>query len=200
MVDGSVDIQMDNPGGPPVVIRSRTSQDHALITRMYEEILADEVDFFIVNVRDSLEIARWFEPNEFVQTIALVAEVNREIVGEAVLMRQKNPRLSHVGNIRFYIRPEWRKAGLGATLVSSLFTQATRIGIEKICIDLPDPAARKFDSMLTRNGFSREAVLHNHFRSGSGEKMDIVIYGRDLEELWHRISDWVSNYGRAMEY
>ncbi|HPQ40167.1 MAG TPA: GNAT family N-acetyltransferase [bacterium] len=193
-------IQRENQPDQDVTIRPRTSDDHSAITALYGNIPVEETEYFVVDVQNSTVISQWFEPNDFVETVALVAETSEAIVGEAVLVRQKNPRLSHVGNIRFYIHPDWRKAGLGATLVSSLFTSAMNMGIEKICIYLPEPGAQRFDAMLSRNGFSKEAILRNHYRSRNGTKRDIIVYGRDLEELWHRISDWVSNYGRAMEY
>ena len=183
-----------------VTIRPRASVDHEAVVRFYDSIPSEEAEFFIVDIKDPTVLAKWFEPNDFVDTIAMLAESEGNIVGEAVLIRQKNPRLTHVGNIRFYIHPEFRNAGLGASLVSSLFTCAMNKGIEKICIYMPEMAARKFQKMLARNGFSKEAVLKDHYRTRAGEKTDVIVYGRDLEEVWHRISDWVSNYGRAMEY
>lgn len=200
MGNPKIKIERDNGPDREVTIRPRTSDDHSAIIDLYRNIPADETEYFVADVKNSAVISQWFEPNDFVETVALVAESSDAIIGEAVLVRQKNPRLAHVGNIRFYIHPDWRKAGLGATLVSTLFTTAMNMGIEKICIYLPEPGARRFDPMLARNGFSKEAVLRDHFRSRNGIKHDIIVYGRDLEELWHRISDWVNNYGRAMEY
>jgi len=193
-------LQRENQPDRDVTIRPRTSEDHSAIITLYQNIPAEEIDYFVADVKNSAVVSQWFEPNDFVETVALVAESSDELIGEAVLVRQKNPRLAHVGNIRFYIHPDWRKAGLGATLVSSLFTTAMNMGIEKICVYLPEPGAHRFDPMLSRNGFSKEAVLKDHFRTQNGSRCDIIVYGRDLEELWHRISDWVSNYGRAMEY
>mgnify|MGYP001576777401 CR=1 FL=1 len=200
MTELTFNLKREDHDDIPVTIRPRTSVDHEAVVNFYDSIPVEEAEFFIVDIKDPAVLAQWFEPNDFVDTIAMLAESEGKIVGEAVLIRQKNPRLTHVGNIRFYIHPDFRKAGLGASLVSSLFTRAMNNGIEKICIYMPEMAANKFQKMLARNGFSKEAVLKDHYRTRAGEKTDIIVYGRDLEEVWHRISDWVSNYGRAMEY
>ncbi|MCD4655627.1 GNAT family N-acetyltransferase [bacterium] len=183
-----------------VKIRPRTSEDHSGVMKLYSDISREELEYFVADVEDSQMISQLFEPNPFVETIALVAESANGIVGEAVLVREKNPHVSHVGNVRFYIHPEWRKMGIGATLVSSIFAKAINHGIERICVYLPEVPVKKFDKMLSRKDFSKEAVLKNHYRSQTGEKMDIIVYGRDLEQLWHRISDWVSNYDKAMDF
>lgn len=200
MTQLTFNLELNNGRHCEVTIRPRTPEDKSAVTRLYQEIPEEDLDFFISDVTDPAVIDAGFSHNALIETSALIAETSDAIIGEAVLIRQKSPRLSHVGNIRFYIDTRWRHAGLGATLVSTLFTTAMNMGIEKVSLYLPQAAADKYDYMLLRNGFSREATLKHHFRSRTGLKSDIVIYGRDLEELWHQISDWVSNYGRAMEY
>jgi GNAT superfamily N-acetyltransferase len=193
-------IKRDNKPDETFSIRRRTSDDHDDIINLYLSVPEDELDFFITDIRNPKSLSQWFEPNEFVETLALVAVVNDHIVGEAVLVRQKDTRTSHVGTVRFYVHPDWRTVGIGTVLITSLLTESMNIGIEKISVSLPESANRRFKSTLTKSGFSQEAVLKNHFRTESGAKQNIVIYGRDLDELWNRISDWVGNYGRAMEY
>lgn len=193
-------IKRDNKPNETFSIRHRTSDDHGDIINLYLSVPEDELDFFITDIRNPQILSQWFEPNEFVETLALVAVINDQIIGEAVLVRQKGTKTSHVGTVRFYVHPDWRTFGIGTVLITSLLTESMNIGIEKISVSIPESADRRFKSILAKSGFSREAVLKNHFRAESGAKQDIVIYGRDLDELWNRISDWVGNFGRAMEY
>jgi GNAT superfamily N-acetyltransferase len=181
-------------------IRYRTTEDYKNVLDLYQNIPDEELDYFITDMKNPDVLAQWLKPNELIETIALVAVTNDQIIGEAILVRQKASRTSHVGTLRFFIQPEWRKHGIGTVLVSSLLTESMKIGIEKLSIYIPEIADKKFKSILQKTGFSKEAVLKDHFRTRSGAKQDVIVYGRDLDELWNRISDWVGNYGRAMEY
>lgn len=190
----------DDDNDTVISIRHRISSDHDDIMALYQTVSEEEQDFYTIDVCNPQVCSQWFEPNEFIETLALVAVVDNRIVGEAVLDRQKDTKTSHVGTVRFYVHPDWRKFGIGSALITALFTESMKIGIEKISVSIPEPASRRFKSILAKSGFSQEAILKNHFRASTGVKQNIVIYGRDLDELWNSISDWLGNFGRAMEY
>ena len=193
-------VKHDNNCEDVFEIRYRTADDYNKILDLYQSIPDEEIDYFLTDVKNPEILALWLKPNELIETIALVAQTDGTIIGESILVRQKSSKTSHVGTIRFYIKPEWRKHGIGTMLISSLLTESMNMGIEKLSVYIPEKADKKFGTILIKTGFSKEAVLKNHYRTQTGAKQNVIVYGRDLEELWDRISDWVGNYGRAMEY
>lgn len=193
-------IQRENGSSEKVLLRIAGPSDRDALVQMYTTVSDREQSFFIDDIRHPSTFVKWFEPNDLQETLSIVAESNGILVGEAAIIRQKTSRTSHVGNVRIFIQPDWRSVGLGPQMVSLLFTEALKMGIQKISISIPEPADKDFRILLEKTGFAREAVLKNHYKTESGISQAIIMYGRDLEELWNRIADWVGNYGRVMEY
>lgn len=200
MENQTITIHRNNGTEARITVRSAGSQDRPALQAMYRSVSDHEALCFIDDIRNPVTMAKWFEPNELLETLSLVAETDEGIIGEAAIVRRKASHVSHVGDVRIFIHPAWRRLGIGPGLISALFTEAIKIGIEKISISIPEPADPHFSTLLEKTGFSKEAVLKNHYRAGDGSLRSIFIYGRDLEDLWHRISDWLGNFGRAMEY
>lgn len=200
MENQTITIHRNNGTEARVTVRSAGPQDRQALQAMYQSVPDREAVCFIDDIRHPVTIAKWFEPNDLLETLSLIAETDGRIIGEAAIVRRRASRVSHVGDLRIFIHPSWRRLGIGPRLISALFTEAIKIGIEKITISIPEPADPNFSTLLEKTGFSKEAALKNHYRAIDGSLQSIFIYGRDLEDLWHRISDWLGNFGRAMEY
>ena len=69
-----------------LAIRHRTTRDHNDIIALYQTVSEEEQDFFTIDVCDPKVCSQWFEPNEFIETLALVAVVEDKIVGEEDLV------------------------------------------------------------------------------------------------------------------
>jgi RimJ/RimL family protein N-acetyltransferase len=122
------------------------------------------------------------------------------IIGECSLHRKLKSRSSHVGELQFYVLPEYRSYGIGFTLLKDVTHIALTAGIEKLYGYIPSKVVSSFERLIGKIGFQQEAILKDFIKDSSGRKQDLFIFGKDLDELWNKIADWQSPYGRAMEF
>ncbi|MGH2761672.1 MAG: GNAT family N-acetyltransferase [Thermoleophilaceae bacterium] len=88
---------------------------------------------------------------------------------------------AHVGELRLVVSPEFRRRGIGRRLARFGLTEAVRLGLEKIVVEVV--ADKEGDiEMFTSIGFRPEALLADHIRDRGGEVHDLVV-------LCHEVGD-----------
>lgn len=111
--------------------------------------------------------------------IALVAEVDERIVGDATLQRRPTHWLQHVAEVHVVVDAAHRRVGLAHNLLYELFDLAREGGIETLLAEMMSEqkaAIRLFE----RLGFKREAVFRGLVKDLHDKKHDLVIMTRDL--------------------
>lgn len=89
---------------------------------------------------------------------------------------------SHVGELRLVVGPAYRRRGLGRRLARYGLTEAVRLGLLKIIVEVV--ADKEGDiEMFTSIGFRPEALLQRHIRDRKGELRDLVLLSHDVEEV-----------------
>lgn len=120
----------------------------------------------------------------------LLAEVDREIIGYALLHRYRFSWLRHIGEIRIAVTKAYRKKGLGTHLAKEVFYMALKEGLQKIIaemmVDQVD-AIRVFEKL----GFQKEAVLKDHVIDLKNRSRDLLIMSQNLDVLWRRVEDLI---------
>jgi L-amino acid N-acyltransferase YncA len=195
-------LSIDVPGRGvlEIHIRPLKPEDHDNLIRFYSGIPPHELIHFDDDVSDPDVISNWFTRSSEDRRVSLVALEGNAIVGESSLLWKPHSRSAHVGELTIYIQPECRNLGIGHSLLKELYFQALQNGIERLIGKIPLDSFKIFRDLLNKLGFQKEAVLKNHIRNNLGHVDDLIIYGLDLQDLWERISDWQTPYGRIMEY
>lgn len=183
-----------------VVVRMLTHNDRDALVAFYHLVPRAELFFFDDDIEHPEVIENRFISSELEKKIVLIAVRNNDIIGEALLVWHPRSRSPHVAEIQSFILPDYRNLGLGHAMLKRLNQLALQNGIEKLMGRVPQRALPLFEKPLCSLGFYKEAVLKDHLKDASDQKDDLVIFSHNLEDLWERISDWQSRYGRAMEY
>src|SRR4051794_4798562 len=88
---------------------------------------------------------------------------------------------SHVGELRLVVSPDFRRRGLGRKLARYGLTEAVRLGLRKIVVEVV--ADKEGDiEMFTSIGFRLEALLADHILDRNGEPHDLVVLSHDVSE------------------
>lgn len=89
---------------------------------------------------------------------------------------------SHVGELRMVVGPDFRRRGLGRRLARLGLTEAVRLGLQKIVVEVV--ADKEGDiEMFTSIGFRPEALLQNQIRDRNGELRDLVLLSHEVSEV-----------------
>jgi len=183
-----------------VEIRPYVQSDRENLMRFYADIPESESILFKENIHDEQVVVRRIEVCPNLNRIVILALKDEEIVGESNLEWRPNSRSAHVGEVRFYISPEYRNMGIGNAMLKEIYYMAQKKGIEKLTGSIPKAFIPQFQHLIDRLGFEKEAVLKDHIVNAWGKKEDLVVFSLKIMDLWDLISDWQSPYGRAMEY
>ena len=101
--------------------------------------------------------------------------------------------MSHVGEVRVAVAPEFRRKGLGHALCRETVRVAIDGGVEKLVAHIIEnqlAARRMFDHL----GFLQEAVLRDHVKDIRGKKRDIVVMANDVSHIWSAMEALVADY------
>jgi ribosomal protein S18 acetylase RimI-like enzyme len=166
--------------GTTVTIRPMIREDvdklHAFFSRVSREdrlFLRDDV-----SMRDVIE--SWARELDYKRVLPLVAEVGRNIVGDATLHRRQFGWTSHVGKVRIVVDKDYRGKGLGTRMLEELIAIAKKAGIEQLVAELmADQTAAV--AAFKRLGFEREAVFYNYVKDQTGEERNLVVMIKSLQ-------------------
>ena len=89
---------------------------------------------------------------------------------------------SHVGELRLVVGSAYRRRGIGRRLARYGLTEALRLGLMKIVVEVIADKAGDIE-MFTSIGFRPEALLENHIRDRNGALRDLVLLSHDVEEV-----------------
>jgi ribosomal protein S18 acetylase RimI-like enzyme len=89
---------------------------------------------------------------------------------------------SHVGELRLVVGSDFRRQGLGRRLARHGLTEAVRLGLRKIVVEVV--ADKEGDiEMFTSIGFRAEALLANHICDREGQLRDLVLLSHEVDDV-----------------
>ena len=89
---------------------------------------------------------------------------------------------SHVGELRLVVGRDFRRRGLGRRLARVGVTEAVRLGLKKIVVEVAADKDGDIE-MFTSIGFRPEALLVDQIRDRNGELHDLVLLSHDVPEV-----------------
>ncbi|MGH2542698.1 MAG: GNAT family N-acetyltransferase, partial [Ardenticatenaceae bacterium] len=144
--------------GATVTLRPLRAEESEKLRRLFRDAPPEDVRALRDDVTNPDVIRRWVETLDYERDLPLMAEQGGEFVGEVTLYR--HPRTAHppVGQIRLFVRPDYRQRGLGSQLTSDVVELARDLGLEQLVVELYLDDAPLI-SAFERRGFEREAIL-----------------------------------------
>jgi len=125
--------------------------------------------------------------------IALIAERDGKVIGEATLYRTHHGWTMHVAQIRVSVARDAQRLGLGTALARILVRIAIGFGLEKMVAQVVDNQVGALKA-FERLGFTQEAVLKGHVKDIFGMKRDLVVLTNDVSHLWEAMESLVADF------
>lgn len=142
----------------------------------------DDLQFLRVDITKMIVVMLWAQNIKAGETVSVLAERDREVVGYASVHHDQVSWQRHLGELRVQVGPAYRSHGLGSALGREIFAIATEIGIDKIVAQMTPNQAQAM-ALVERAGFSREAVLHDFVIGRDGRKNDLIVMTCDVQAL-----------------
>jgi GNAT superfamily N-acetyltransferase len=158
--------------GTSVVLRPLGSGDRDKLVALFIDIAHEELRNLQDNVSDPTVVLRWCRNLNYDRVLPIVAELDGRIVGDATLHRRAVGPMREIGRFRAYVRPEYRRRGIGTVLLQEIMSLARQLGLTQLAVELYEDqtALRK---VFSRYGFHEEGRIPVYQR---------VILMRDLAE------------------
>ena len=139
----------------------------------------DDLQFLRVDITKMLVVMLWAQNIKAGQTVTVLAEKEREVVGYASVHHDQVSWQRHLGELRIQVAPAYRGKGLGTLLGREIFAIAPDIGVEKIVAHMT-PNQQQAMALVKRSGFRHEALLHDFVIDRNGRKNDLVVMTHDV--------------------
>lgn len=161
-----------------IAVRSACDTDVDVVTRIYNQGIADRIATFETRLRTADELLPVVTSSQFP---CMVATAARDVVGFASTSSYRD-RACYAGVAEFsiYIERSWRGQGIGVVLMDGLCQAAQTHGYWKILsrVFVENTASRR---MLARAGF-REVGIYQRHAQLEGKWRDVVIVEKLLDD------------------
>jgi RimJ/RimL family protein N-acetyltransferase len=164
--------------GERVLLRPLGPDDRDSLIQLFRDAQDRDVAYFRNDVRDEALVASWAEKPDLRRVFPLVAVASERIVGDATLHIGEGVN-RHIGWVRIYLDPEWRRKGIGTELIKALIDIARRSGQQQVVAEIVSSqvqAIKAFESL----GFQREYEHTDYYLFRENEAFDLVVYVRRL--------------------
>jgi len=169
--------EMSLRDGSSVTLRSLIPQDRAEVGEFFERVPEEDRAFLKEDLINRYEVEVWLDQIDIDRETVIVAVASRQIVGTAVLERQRHGWSRHVGEIRIVADPTFRRRGLGHALADAIIDLAQHTGLEKLLAEMvsdrPEPIR-----VFKRLGFKTEATFNDQVKDRHGNTHDLLVMAR----------------------
>jgi L-amino acid N-acyltransferase YncA len=160
--------------GTTITLRSLIPQDRAAVGEFFERVPEDDRAFLKEDLLNRYEVEVWLDEIDIDRETVIVAVRGNQIVGTAVLQRQRNGWSRHVGEIRIVADPTFRRRGLGHALADAVMELAQKAGLEKLLAEMisdrPEPIR-----VFKRLGFRTEATFNDQVKDRHNNTHDLLV-------------------------
>ena len=119
------------PDGLRVLLRPLTPKDRDALVALYVGLPASETQYFRSNIASPEVVSAWAEKPDYASVFPLVAVVGDRIVGNATLHLSKG-YTRHVAQIRIFLLKEYRRQGIGTTMIRAQVEIARKLGLHQL--------------------------------------------------------------------
>ena len=160
--------------GTTITVRSLIPQDRAAVGEFFERVPEDDRAFLKEDLLNRYEVEVWLDEIDIDRETVIIAVHGNQIVGTAVLQRQRNGWSRHVGEIRIVADPTFRRRGLGHALADTVMELAQKAGLEKLLAEMisdrPEPIR-----VFKRLGFRTEATFNDQVKDRHNNTHDLLV-------------------------
>jgi RimJ/RimL family protein N-acetyltransferase len=162
--------------GRPWVLRHARPDDAEPLARLYAAVRAE--GRWLVTAPNAVSppseaffIAELIRADE---SAVVVAEANGAVVGNALVMTDRDVSSRHVGVLSVTVADGWRDVGLGTVLVAAAQDWVQTRGLTRLALSVFPDNARAI-AVYTRAGFVREGIRRRQFRQADGTYRDELL-------------------------
>jgi RimJ/RimL family protein N-acetyltransferase len=148
-----------------------THQDQDLLTGLYSAINGDDLRYFRHNVKDPKILKEWVKKLDYIKVIPLIAVIKDFPVGNATLHFGEGPR-RHIGEIRIFLKKDYRKRGLGMKMLRVIIDIARKQGLHILTAEVIAENV-KLIKAFELLGFKQQYPLDDFFMFPDGECIDV---------------------------
>jgi RimJ/RimL family protein N-acetyltransferase len=168
--------------GGEVRLRLMTPLDVHRVQAFARALPERDLQFLRVDITRMLVVMLWAQNVKAGKTVTVLAEKDGEVVGYGSLHNDQVSWQRHLGELRVQVAPAWRGYGLGRALAREIFAIAPEMGLSKI-VGQTTPEQEQAIALLEREGFRREALLHDFVIDRGGRTTDLVVMTCDVAAL-----------------
>jgi RimJ/RimL family protein N-acetyltransferase len=108
------------------------------------------------------------------ESAVLVAEAGGAIIGNALVMTDRDVSSRHVGVLSITVADGWRDVGIGTALVAATQDWVRARGLTRLALSVFPDNARAI-AVYSRAGFVREGIRRRQFRQPDGSYRDELL-------------------------
>ena len=163
-----------------VNLRLMTPADTHRILTFARSLPEEDLLYLRMDITKAFVVMLWGQNIRAGQTVTLLAERDREILGYASLHHNEVTWQRHLGELRVQVGPAYRSRGLGRALAGEIFSIARDLGLHKMVAHItPDQTGTI--TTVTRLGFQMEARLHDFVIDRAGRMHDLLVMTYDVK-------------------
>ncbi len=179
--------------GSEVLIRELKKDDLDKSLAFFRALPKEDRAYLRVDVTKHDVVERRINALESEEVSRLVAIVDGEIVADGSLEREHQEWKKHIAELRLIVAHPYQRKGLGLLMARELFALAASKKVEEILVRIMAPQVGAL-SIFKRLGFHQDAVLHDYVKDIDGEKHDLILMRCDLESLWRKLGDFMTDF------
>jgi L-amino acid N-acyltransferase YncA len=179
--------------GSEVFIRELEKDDLDKSLAFFRALPKEDRAYLRVDVTKRDVVERRIKAMESEEISRLVAVVDEEIVADGSLERERQEWKKHIAELRLIVAHPYQRKGLGLLMARELFALAASKKVEEILVKIMAPQVGAL-SIFKRLGFHQDAVLHDYVKDIDGEKHDLILMRCDLESLWRKLGDFMTDF------
>jgi L-amino acid N-acyltransferase YncA len=163
--------------GVRVLFRPLTAQDYDGLSHLYIPLSPDDRDVMRQHVTEEV-VRGWIDNLNYDHILPIVAEVHREIIGEATLHYGKGP-YRHTAEVRIFLAHHWRQRGIGTRLLQTVVDLARRQGLQILTAEIIATHVHVIKAFETL-GFQTMTRLDDYFMLPGGRTLDVALVANYL--------------------
>lgn len=159
--------------GTRALLRPLVKEDREKLVEFFAPISPEDLKYIRDDVTNRELVASWAENLDYRRVFPLVAVVNDRIVGEATLHFRKGPA-RHIAEVRIFLSREFRRRGLGTSMLKTLIEIARRFGLQQLVAEVVASQVKVIKAFQGL-GFQARGTFEDYFMLPDGETEDLVI-------------------------
>ena len=140
---------------------------------------AEDLMYLRVNITDEPVVKQWVAAIRQGRTVTVLALKNNQVVGEGTLLHNATSWTRHLGELRIQVSPSVRRQGLARLLANEIEAIAREFHLKLLTARMTLDQSEA-QSVFSRLGFQREAVLWDYAMTPDGKTRNVLVATKRL--------------------